>query len=94
MARPTPGPGRPNRLLLVEAVLALIVFGLFVYLFLVPSGRPPFAPRWWTGLVLAAAFFSLVALDTWRRKRGREQDRQRTGRGRSAPRRPDEPAVP
>lgn len=94
MARSTHGPGRPDRLLLVEAALALIVFALFVYFFLIPAARPPFAPRWWTGPVLAAAFFSLVALDTWRRKRGREQERQRAGRGRSGPRRPDEPALP
>jgi peptidoglycan/LPS O-acetylase OafA/YrhL len=94
MAQMTRGPRRADRLLLVEAALALVVFALFVYLFLVPAARPPFAPRWWTALALAAAFFSLIALDAWRRKRGREQDRQRAGRSRSGPPRPDEPALP
>lgn len=82
-------------LLLGEAALALLLFALFVYLFLVPVARPPFAPDWWTWPLLALVFFALVGVDALRRKRRRDRERGsgRSSRG-ASPRRPDEPVPP
>ena len=61
-------------MLLVEAVLTLAFFGLFVALYFVPAGEEPFLPRPYAWPLLAALFFGILILDHWRRKR-----RARTG---------------
>jgi membrane protein implicated in regulation of membrane protease activity len=95
MSSESRGPRGTDPLLLVEAALVLILFALFVFLFLLPAGRPPFVPRWWTWLLVGSAFFGVVGLDAWRRKRGRRRDHRpdRTRREARAPRR-DEPVPP
>ena len=73
MRKTTRAPRGSNPLLLVEAALALLLFGLFVYLYLLPAARPPFDPAWWTWPLLGVLFFTLVGLDAWRRKKDRER---------------------
>lgn len=74
MRKPTGSPRGTDPLLLVEAALALLLFGLFVFLFLLPAARPPFLPRWWTWLLVGTVFFALLGLDAWRRKRTQDPE--------------------
>lgn len=89
MSDETRGPRGAEPLLLLEAGLVLVLFALFVFLFLLPSARPPFTPGWWNWPLVALVFFALVGVDAFRRKRGRRAP----SRPRS-PRRPDEPVPP
>lgn len=68
MNQTPPGSGT-DRVLLLEAVLALLFFALFIMLYFVPAGGGTFRPRWWAWPVLAGLFFGILALDQWRRKR-------------------------
>ena len=61
--------GRADRILLLEALLALILFALFMVLYFVPAGEATFEPAWWAWPVLAGLFFGILVLDQWRRKR-------------------------
>ena len=65
----TPSRGGADRILLLEAVLALLLFALFVMLYVVPAGDATLEPRWWAWPVLAVLFFGILLLDQWRRKR-------------------------
>jgi peptidoglycan/LPS O-acetylase OafA/YrhL len=61
--------GGADRILLLEALLALILFALFLLLYFVPAGEATFEPAWWAWPVLAGLFFGILLLDQWRRKR-------------------------
>lgn len=66
-----------DRLLVVEAVLALVFFGLAVAFFLIPAATPGSFPGWWVGFMLAVLFFAIVLLETFRRHvRGRTELRR------------------
>jgi hypothetical protein len=69
-----------DRVLLLEVVLALLLFGLFIGLYFVPAGGTTFRPQWWAWPVMAALFFGILLLDRWRRKR-----RRRTGLSNAIP---------
>jgi hypothetical protein len=56
-------------ILLVEAGLALLLFGLFIALYLVPAEDGVAGTRWWAAPLLAALFFGILGLEGWRRKR-------------------------
>jgi membrane protein implicated in regulation of membrane protease activity len=56
-----------DRFLVAEVLLALILFAIAVYFFVVPSGSAPALPPWWVGIVLAILFFAIVLLETFRR---------------------------
>ena len=58
-----------DRILLLEALLALLLVALFLLLYFVPAGEPTFEPVWWAWPVLAGLFFGILLLDRWRRKR-------------------------
>ena len=58
-----------DRILLLEAALALLLFALFMALYFVPAGEATFQPAWWAWPVLAGLFFGILLLDQWRRKR-------------------------
>lgn len=79
--------GGTDRLLLWEAGLALVLFALAVYLFVIPAARDDLSPAWWTWVLLAILFFGLLGLDDYRRRRvdGRtlrgELDDLRSGSG-------------
>lgn len=89
------GPRGTDPLLLVEAALALLLFALFVFLFLVPAARPPFDPEWWTWPLVGTVFFGLLGVDALRRKRGRSRERAAARPGsRAGSTRPDEPVPP
>jgi uncharacterized integral membrane protein len=55
--------------LLVEAVLAVILIALFVFLYVIPTETRLSGMRWWAPLLLGGLLFSLLALDARRRKR-------------------------
>lgn len=57
-----------DRLLLVEVVLGIVLGALAVYYFIVPAGSAEFVPSWWVGFVLAILFFSIVIMETFRRR--------------------------
>lgn len=61
--------GAVDALLLVEVLLALLLFGLGVSLFLIPAASPDASPPWWIGILLAVLFFAVVFLETIRRRR-------------------------
>jgi hypothetical protein len=65
----TPSRGGADRILLLEAVLALLLFALFVMLYVVPAGDSALEPEWWTWPLLAGLFFGILLLEQWRRKR-------------------------
>ena len=65
----TPAGSGTDPILLLEAVLALLLFALFVMLYFVPAGTARFQPAWWAWPVLAGLFFGILLLDQWRRKR-------------------------
>ena len=75
-------PRRTDRILLLEAVLALLLIALFLGLYFVPAGKPTFEPEWWAWPVLAGLFFGILLLDQWRRKR-----RPKTGLSNALPER-------
>jgi peptidoglycan/LPS O-acetylase OafA/YrhL len=56
-------------ILILEALLALVLFGLFMMLYFLPAGGATFEPEWWAWPVLVGLFFGILALDRWRRKR-------------------------
>ena len=62
-------PRRTDRILLLEALLALVLVALFMVLYFVPASDPPFEPEWWAWPVLGGLFFGILLLDQWRRKR-------------------------
>lgn len=64
-------PRGTDPLLLAEAGLAIVLFALFFYLFLIPAARPLYDPAWWTWPLLGSLFFALIGLDSWRRRRNR-----------------------
>ena len=66
---PNPARGGADRILLLEALLALLLFALFMLLYFVPAGEATFEPAWWAWPVLAGLFFGILLLDQWRRKR-------------------------
>jgi membrane protein implicated in regulation of membrane protease activity len=78
-----------DRLLVAEVLLALILFAIAVYFFVVPSASAPTLPPWWVGIVLAILFFAIVLLETYRRlgrqraelRRTLEEDPQRSPDG-------------
>lgn len=94
MSTQTRGPRGTDPLLLVEAAMVLVLFALFVFLFLLPAGRPPFLPEWWSWLLVGTVFFGTLGLDAWRRKRGRREGRPDSDAGTFRPRHPDEPVPP
>ena len=61
--------GSTDRILLLEALLALVLIALFMALYFVPAGQATFEPRWWAWPLLAGLFFGILLLDQWRRKR-------------------------
>jgi hypothetical protein len=61
-------PPRTDRLLLVEVVLVLLLFALFLVWYLVPAAVPPFLPYWWAWPVIAVVLFTLLGLETHRRR--------------------------
>ncbi|MBW3628832.1 MAG: hypothetical protein KY464_05995 [Gemmatimonadetes bacterium] len=61
--------GAADHVLLLEAVLVLLFFALFIMLYFVPAGGNTFRPEWWAWPVLVGLFFGILALDQWRRKR-------------------------
>lgn len=82
-------PRGTDRFLVAEVLLALILFAVAVYFFVVPSASAPALPPWWVGIVLAILFFAIVLLETYRRlgrhraelRRTLEQDHQRSPDG-------------
>lgn len=66
---PSTRAGSVDPLLLVEVTLALLLFGLAIVLYLIPSARAALLPDWWAGILLAILFFAIVFLDTMRRRR-------------------------
>lgn len=83
-------PRGTDRFLVAEVLLALILFAVAVYFFVVPSASAPtLLPPWWVGIVLAILFFAIVLLETYRRlgrhraelRRTLEEDRQRSPDG-------------
>ena len=69
MMNQTPPRSGADRVLLLEAVLTLLFFALFVMLYFVPAGGSTFRPRWWAWPVLVGLFFGILSLEQWRRKR-------------------------
>ena len=69
---------RPDPVLLLEAVLVLALFVLFLVLYLVPAGSGALIPAWWAWPLLATVFFGILLLERWRRKR---RDRSELSRG-------------
>ena len=67
--RQTPPRSGSDPILLVEAVLVLVLFALFIVLYFVPAGGGMLEPRWWAWPLLALLFFGILLLDHWRRKR-------------------------
>jgi lipopolysaccharide export LptBFGC system permease protein LptF len=65
----TPPRSGSDPILLVEAVLVLLLFALFIMLYFVPAGGGTLEPRWWAWPVLALLFFGILGLEHWRRKR-------------------------
>ena len=61
--------GPTDRILVLEALLALLLVALFLGLYFVPAGEPMFEPEWWAWPVLGGLFFGILLLDQWRRKR-------------------------
>lgn len=55
--------------MIAEVVLTLILVGLAIYLYLRPAAEGLTSAEWWHWILLAALFFSIVALHTWRRRR-------------------------
>lgn len=76
MARESGGAGT-DRMLLLEAALALVFFALMIVLYWVPSARETSTSGWWRPLLPTAVFFLILGLDGWRRKRGRRLDMRR-----------------
>lgn len=69
---------RGDPILMVEVVLVLALFVLFLVLYLVPAGSGALVPAWWAWPVLAVVFFGILVLERWRRKR---RDRAELSRG-------------
>lgn len=62
-------PSSPiDRMLLIEVVLGIVLGALAVYFYIVPAGSAEFSPPWWVGFVLAILFFSIVIMETFRRR--------------------------
>ena len=66
---PETGSGRTDPILLLEAVLALVLFGLFILLYFRPFGLGDPTPAWWTAPLLGGLFFAILFLERWRRKK-------------------------
>lgn len=62
--------GAVDPVLITEIVLVLLLFGLGVALFIIPTARADVSPAWWVGVLLAALFFAVIFLETLRRRRG------------------------
>lgn len=67
--------GSTDPILLVEAGLVLLLFGLFVVLYIVPAGEGTLVPKWWAAPLLGANFFGILFLERWRRKRREKRGR-------------------
>lgn len=85
--------GAADPLLLLEAVLALALFGLAIAFFIIPAARATLLPSWWAGIILAILFFAVVFLETIRRRRrGREELHRALGDAPPAAREPEDRA--
>ena len=60
-----------NWIVLVELGLVVLLMGLGAAIYWVPVAGSALTPRWWHAVVLAALFFLLIGLDTWRRRHRR-----------------------
>lgn len=60
---------RTSRMLVLEVGLILVLIGLGIVLYWRPAAEGMLAPRWWHWVLLAGIFFSVVGLETRRRKR-------------------------
>lgn len=76
-----------GRLLLIEAIVAVAFLGLGVAFFLIPVATPPFLPSWWVGFLLVILFFTIVFVDSFRRRARQHAELQRAlhERGPDAP---------
>lgn len=92
---PAPRPGSRDPILVLEVVLALVVFVCLIVFLWVPAQRAPFVPVWWGWPVTGAALFGLLLLDAWRRRRqNRRALRQSLDQHRAARRDPRDGAPP
>lgn len=61
---------RADPVLLLEVGLVLLLLGLFIALYWVPSSDETFVADWWVFPLLGALFFGILLLEGWRRRRG------------------------
>jgi type VI protein secretion system component VasK len=61
---------RADPVLLLEVGLVLLLLGLFIALYWVPSGDASFVADWWVFPLLGGLFFGILLLEGWRRWRG------------------------
>lgn len=57
-----------DRMLLTEVVLGIVLVALSIYFYFVRADSAEFSPPWWVGFVLAILFFSIVIMETFRRR--------------------------
>lgn len=72
-----PASGNYDPILLIEAVLFLLLLGLFIALYVVPTETRLSDVAWWSPVLLGALSLLLLLLDTTRRKRRSRRDLQR-----------------
>lgn len=73
-----PASGNYDPILLIEAVLFLLLLGLFIALYVVPTQTRLSDVAWWAPVVLGGLSLLLLLVDTKRRKRRMRRDLQRT----------------
>ena len=61
--------GAADAILLLEIALALLLLGLFLALYWVPSSEPGFVPPLWVWPLLVVLFFGILLLEYRRRRR-------------------------
>lgn len=55
--------------LLVEAGLLVLLIGLFIFLYIVPTERQMDGVSWWAPVLLGGLSLTVLLLDRWRRRR-------------------------
>lgn len=60
---------RNDPVLLIEAGLMVLLIGLFIFLYIVPTERRMNGVSWWAPVLLGGLSLTVLILDGWRRRR-------------------------
>lgn len=60
---------RNDPVLLLEAGLIVLLIGLFIFLYILPSAESLADVPWWAPILLGGLLFAVLLIDAWRRRR-------------------------